>query len=220
MSNYDYRLQYRRNLPHIQPPGATFFVTFRLAGSIPVAVLRELRDKAEQQAETIESIEDGDERDRQRDRAYKQQFGRWDAYLDGMANGPYWLDRPEIARIVMESLHYRHGNEYDLDTFSVMPNHVHALFAPLQGEDGMYIPLQQIMHSLKRYTARQANKILGRQGQFWHHESYDHAVRDDAELGRIRRYILLNPLNAGLVKSWEEWPWSYCAYEGALNLEG
>ena len=220
MSNYDYKLQYQRNLPHIQPPGATFFVTFRLAGSIPLAVLREFRDQAEQQAREIETIEDSQERDRQRYRAYKKQFARWDAYLDRMPNGPYWLRQPEIASIVVESLHHRHGNKYDLDTFSVMPNHVHALFTPLEAEDGIYIPLQQIMHSLKRFTARAANKILHRQGQFWHHESHDHAVRDLAELRRIRRYILLNPLKAGLVKSWEEWPWTYCAYEGALNLEG
>ena len=35
MPNLDYKLHYRRNLPHLQPPGATLFVTFRLAGSIP-----------------------------------------------------------------------------------------------------------------------------------------------------------------------------------------
>ena len=35
MGNLDYKPDYRRNLPHIQPPSATFFVTFRLAGSLP-----------------------------------------------------------------------------------------------------------------------------------------------------------------------------------------
>ncbi|MAU00364.1 MAG: hypothetical protein CL608_24750 [Anaerolineaceae bacterium] len=62
------------------------------------------------------------------------------------------------------------------------------------------------MHSLKRYTAVEANKVLGRQGQFWQHESYDHIVRDEAELQRIRQYVLNNPVKAGLVDSAEQWP--------------
>ena len=69
------------------------------------------------------------------------------------------------------------------------------------------------MTSIKGYTARQANLILERQGYFWQHESYDHIVRDPAELDRIRRYILNNPVKAGLVDEWRDWPWSYCRYE-------
>lgn len=65
------------------------------------------------------------------------------------------------------------------------------------------------MHSLKRYTAVEANKLLGRQGQFWQHESYDHVVRDEAELNRVRDYVLKNPVKVGLVESPAEWPWSY-----------
>ena len=41
MSHFDYKPFYRRNLPHIQPPGATFFVTFHLAGSLPRTVLQQ-----------------------------------------------------------------------------------------------------------------------------------------------------------------------------------
>jgi putative transposase len=68
------------------------------------------------------------------------------------------------------------------------------------------------MHSLKRYTSRQANLILGREGQFWQHESYDHVVRDEQEFERIMLYILNNPLKASLVDSWEKWEWSYFKY--------
>ena len=41
MSHFQYQRAYRRNLPHIQPPGATFFMTFRLAGSLPQTVVRQ-----------------------------------------------------------------------------------------------------------------------------------------------------------------------------------
>jgi len=47
MSNLAPELVYRRNLPHIQPPGGTFFVTFRLAGSIPADVLAALHEESE-----------------------------------------------------------------------------------------------------------------------------------------------------------------------------
>ena len=45
MSNFDYKPFYRRNLPHIQPPGATFFVTFHLAGSLPQSILKQWRSE-------------------------------------------------------------------------------------------------------------------------------------------------------------------------------
>ena len=91
-----------------------------------------------------------------------------------------------------------------------MSNHVHVVFVPLENDDESYHSLSAIMHSLKRHTARQANKCLGRKGQFWQHESYDHIVRDEAELQRIRLYVLNNPVRAGLVDEWRQWPWSYC----------
>ncbi|HUS70716.1 MAG TPA: hypothetical protein VM075_08075 [Anaerolineae bacterium] len=69
------------------------------------------------------------------------------------------------------------------------------------------------MHSLKRYTARQANVLLGRRGHFWQHENYDHVVRDRPEQDRIIDYVLNNPVRAGLVEHWEDWKWTYCKYE-------
>lgn len=67
-------------------------------------------------------------------------------------------------------------------------------------------PLAKIMHSLKSYTANEANRILNRRGeQFWQPESYDHWVRDDNELERIVEYIAFNPVKAGLVHRPSEW---------------
>ena len=63
------------------------------------------------------------------------------------------------------------------------------------------------MHSLKSYTANEANRILGRSGQFWQHESYDHWIRDDAELERVIAYIDGNAVKAGLIARAYEWYW-------------
>jgi len=65
------------------------------------------------------------------------------------------------------------------------------------------------MQSLKGYTARHANKILGREEKFWQDESYDHEVRDEEELARIVKYVLNNPVKAGLVNNWQDWKWNW-----------
>lgn len=93
-----------------------------------------------------------------------------------------------------------------------MPNHKHIVFKPLEETKNKYYSLSKIMHSLKRHTARQSNLILKQSGAFWQDESYDHFVRDEAELERIIKYVLYNPVKADLVKEKSEWKWSYCKY--------
>jgi putative transposase len=78
--------------------------------------------------------------------------------------------------------------------------------------------LSSIMHSLKGYTASQANKILGRSGTFWQDESYDHWVRDEDELRRIVEYIAANPVKAGLVR--EPAQWFFCSAHDRFLQDG
>ena len=80
---------------------------------------------------------------------------------------------------------------------------------PAQTNSLCYNSLSSIMQSLKGYTARKANQILGRSGAFWQHESYDHCVRNPNELKRIITYVLNNPVKIGLVDEWKKWQWSY-----------
>ncbi len=206
----DYRFNYRRNLPHYQPEQATLFVTFRLAGSIPQTALKQLAENYELAMAALKRQPQSLERDEQISLAQRRAFAKWDAALDACVGSPRWLDDPRIAQMVVDSLHYRHGRVYDLHAFCIMPNHSHVVFTPLATEDGVFHSLASIMHSLKRHTARQANLILGRTGDFWQHESYDHVVRDLDQYRRIVDYVLNNPVKAGLVEEWQDWPWSYC----------
>jgi REP element-mobilizing transposase RayT len=81
-----------------------------------------------------------------------------------------------------------------------MANHIHLLITPL-------VDLAKITHSLKRFTAREANRILTLTGKpFWQDESYDRLVRDLPEFERIRRYIENDPVRAGLVGTAEDYP--------------
>ena len=63
------------------------------------------------------------------------------------------------------------------------------------------------MHTLKSYTAKQANNLLGRQGQFWEREYFDRYIRDYEHYKRVVNYIACNPMKAGLVGNPEQWPW-------------
>ncbi len=113
--------------------------------------------------------------------------------------------------MVAETLRYWEDVKYDLLAYTIMPNHVHVLFTPLPvgKESDIYHRLPDIMQSIKGYTAWRANRILGRRGHFWQEESYDHFVRNERELKRIVRYIVNNPVKAGLVHTPEEWKWTY-----------
>jgi REP element-mobilizing transposase RayT len=125
-----------------------------------------------------------------------------DHLLDNARTGPLYLREPEIATIVVGAIQYRNNSHYQLHSYVVMANHVHLLITPL-------IEVSTLMKSLKRFTARQGNRILGLTGRpFWQDESYDRVVRDGAEFRRIAGYIEMNPVKAGLVATPEEFPWS------------
>ncbi len=214
MNRLAYKQSYRRHLPHIQPPNATLFITFRLAGSLPVRVSQRLAAEADKQEARLRQIADPYQRSAESYRVYRHIFGLWDRALEA-APGPRWLQDPRLADLVSNSLHHYDGKRYDLIAFCVMPNHVHTVFTPLPKSESDYWSMASILHSIKLYTARRANRILGREGQFWQHENYDHVVRGEPELNRIVRYVLNNPVKAGLVESWDEWAWSYCKWYSA-----
>lgn len=209
MSNLSPEQFYRRNLPHIQPPGATFFITCRLTGSIPRQVLLQLHEEFEAIQSELERMPDSPERNK---RFYREKllfFGKWDAAL-AAGTGSDYLRNPAVAHLVADSIHNFDNQRYRLICYCIMPNHIHFLLRPMPKAEMDYYSLAQINHSLKGYTAVKANKLLDRSGKFWQHESFDHFARNEAESQRIVSYILNNPVKAGLVKEWREWPFSYC----------
>jgi len=203
-----YHLYRRRHLPHYQPGGATLFETICLAGSMPADVI-EMMQKAKERAQRLAESESLDSA--QKKRQYEEQkrlFARWDRAMDRARHGPLWLRDPRVAGQVIESMDFLDGRMYDLACFCVMPNHVHLVFTPLLRSETEYYSLSRILHSLKGFTAKQANALLEREGPFWHDEGYDHAIRNGGEFERIVAYVLNNPVKAGLVSRWRDWPWS------------
>lgn len=176
---------YRRHLPHWQKADSALFITWRLYGSLPRQAVASYFNEANP----------------------GKRFLLLDGELDQARVGPTWLKDDRVAQTVVASL--CNGAEkpglYRLSAYVVMSNHVHVLLWPKA-------LLSRITKSIKGYTARECNKLLGRTGEaFWQDESFDHAVRSEEEFCRIKRYIERNPVKARLVNSPEEWPWSSVA---------
>ena len=197
---------YRRNLPHYHPANATFFVTFRLAGSLPSEAIARLRAERMQDEEFLLKIEDEKVRKERMAEQHERYFNKFDEMLDKAVNSQSWLKDERVADMVAAAMCFRDKKVYDLLAYCIMPNHVHVVFTVERSGASLY----KVLQSLKAYTAGEANKILHKNGAFWQHESYDHVVRDGKELERTIDYVLYNPVKAGLVSSREQWKWSYC----------
>ena len=181
-----------RRLPHVYPQDRWLFLTWHLHGSI---------------------------RPYHFPPPHKTSAGRaflWlDQQLDSARTGPMFLRQDAIANLVVQSL--QRGAElghYELASFVVMANHVHALLFPK-------VPPSRLLKSLKGGTAREANRLLHRTGEpFWQRESYDHWVRDEREWKRIAFYIENNPVRAGFVSRAEEYRWSSRWSQRSVDTSG
>jgi REP element-mobilizing transposase RayT len=186
----------RGRLPHWEAEHAIYFVTFRLADSLPRAVLRAY--ELERQSIMAAALAAGRELSPSEQKRLKKLFSeKIESKLDA-GGGRCYLAKPAVADVVVEALRHFDPARYRLHSWCVMPNHVHALFRPLADHK-----LAGVVHSWKSYSANKANLLLGLSGDFWQREYYDHLVRSEAEFYRIVGYILRNPEKAGL----RDWRW-------------
>jgi primosomal protein N' (replication factor Y) len=174
-------------LPHWRQDGTTYFVTFRLADSLPQKKLKQWTKEKEQWLS--DHLEPHDEETR---REYYRLFPeRLQGWLDA-GYGCCRLRDEKAKVLVEEALGNFDGDRYRLHEFIVMPNHVHVLVSPL----GDHL-LSDILHSWKSYTASELNRLNGTKGPVWQKESFDHIVRSSEQMARIRKYIQDNPKQCG-----------------------
>ena len=187
-------------LPHWRQKGCTYFATFRLADSIPKPILEELEHQRTVwlNARGIDAT----------DATWKQQFAKlptmerrlYERFVGQLLNtsldechGSCSLRDSVIANEVATALDHFHGDRVMTGDFVVMPNHVHALLTPMDGFE-----LEDILHSIKSFTANKINRLFARTGPFWQRETYDHIVRDIEQLQAYQAYIAANPSKARL----------------------
>jgi len=142
-------------------------------------------------------------------------------YLDAGFGSCYMKDK-RIAGVVSQALLHFEGQRYNLAAWCVMPNHVHAVVQPFAGmanTGGTSVPrseLHEILHSWKSFTAKEANKLLKRAGDFWQAEYYDHLIRDEADFLHAVRYVLDNPIKAGF----KNWKWVGLGKQWHVHVAG
>jgi len=122
--------------------------------------------------------------------------------------GNCWLRRGEIAQLVEDAFLAFDGVRYRLLAWTIMPNHVHVLISTMPGW-----PLGGLISSWKRFTAREANKLLGSVGAFWQVDYWDRFIRNDDHYSAVVSYIDLNPVKANLVADASSWPWGSARFK-------
>ncbi len=190
------------NLPHWRQDEATYAVTYRLADALPKQVLEIYAEKKAHLQELLDqelaATEPAQLRVQQLTSDLADLYSQTiEKELDA-GHGACYLRQPEIAELVQNAMKHFDGERYNLLAWCIMPNHVHVIVRPI----GTHT-LSGILHSWNSFTARAANKLLGRTGGFWQGEAYDHIIRNETDYSNQVRYILGNPSKANL----KEWLW-------------
>lgn len=175
----------RGYLPHCDEDGLVQHVVFRLADSLPAAVLEKM--------ELLDGVE---------------RFTQCDKHLDA-GGGSAALRAPAAAQAVNDALLWFDGQRYALLAWCVMPNHVHVVIEPLGAHT-----LSQIVKSWKAFSAARINAMLGQSGRFWAPEYFDRYMRSEAHFLTTVHYVENNPVAAGLCAAASDWPYSSAAARG------
>jgi REP element-mobilizing transposase RayT len=184
---------YRARLPHWEVDRGYYFVTMRLAGALPRPVLAELRALADEAARA---------RDDKWLAVQRRIFLAMEAVLD--REGPVQhLSRPDVAEACMEAIRHRATTGvWEMVEYVLLPNHAHLFFQLTTGT------LRRVMIDFKRWTRREAVRLIDGVGLFWQDEWFDHWSRSPAEDEQIVEYIRQNPVKAGLVNRFQSWPYA------------
>lgn len=190
----------RQFLPHWEQPGCTYFITWRMADSLPKPVLNKWRAELDLWLKFNPKPWDAITQ-----REYAKRFeGERQKYLDA-GYGACVLRDVTLRNIVAECLHHFDGQRYDLGDYIVMPNHVHVLVTPREEWKVL-----RIAHTWKSFSAHRILKQTGGRKPFWLQESFDHVVRSQRQLEHYRTYIRENPVKArlgpGSYTYWESSP--------------
>ena len=182
-------------LPHWEVEEGRYFVTLHLAGAIPAPGRARLGRIAEELRRIPEHAE------RERLRLQRRIFAEMERWLDRSTWNPLLGQKP-IAEMVTNAIRHRHERgDWQVWQYVVMPTHLH-LFCEAGGRG-----LKYALEDFKRWTGHEAGRILNAKGErFWQDEWFDHWSRSDEEDERIVSYIRQNPVRAGLVQDYKEWP--------------
>ena len=171
-----------------------YFVTGRLADSMPQEKLRQWKDERETwlRVHGLATAEQLDTLPKRAQHEFHARFTRqWHDWLNA-GYGACVLRTPEIRELFLHRLGEHEGARHELDAWAALPNHFHALVTPTSATLG------EVVQIWKGGSAFDINQALRRTGTLWQAEPYDHIVRSAAQWRHYRRYIAENPIKAKL----------------------
>ena len=170
-------------LPHWHQDGKMQYVTFRLADSLPKSVCQDLHERVSQFKKT--HPEPWDEIVKQ---LYWKEIGPMQHRLLDNGYGSCILRNRECRKVLVDTIAYRDDIDYKVISYVIMPNHVHMLILPLAK-----CKLNYILNSIKKFSAKKINHIIGKTGPLWMKESFDRIVRNEDSYKHYYNYIIANP---------------------------
>lgn len=208
---------YKHILPHFQLPGQAYFVTFCLLDAVPPKALEHYTWQLAEIKAQIEYREKHflidlkfTELKAQYNFIRKKYIKAFDDLLAQNRNQSIDLNRKELSSIIVESLRFWEHDKVENQAWCIMPNHVHWVFKTRETDNqGKPCYLSDIMESVKKHSAIEINKVIGRSGRLWQKESFDTTIRDYEHLYNSINYTLNNPVAARFVKDWRDWPGSW-----------
>ena len=198
-----YKVYYKRKLPHFQPKRGVFFITLRLAFQLPVKFLSALDHYRASLQKTLTGSEDAASG---KDVIMKKSFA-YEYELYNRCESEVYISQSPSADIIMEKLLLMQEDYFYLYAFTIKPNHQHLLIQPSQRE-GIPVSTSEIIKNFKGSSAIKINQALGRQGQLWNREYFDRWIRDQQELVNVIQYIRNNPVQAKLGTDARDWQWT------------
>ncbi len=132
-----------------------------------------------------------------------------------------WVLPEQVRSIVLGCCLHDNDLKHFLHAAVIMPDHVHLIFTPLVNTKKSEIYcLAEIMGGIKGASAQLINLALNRQGRVWQTESFDRVLRSSESLDAKIAYIMENPVRAGLVSQWGDYPWIWVRREGGGEPHG
>lgn len=215
---------YKKNLQHFQQPEQAYFVTWCLNDAVPPKALERYTIGLKNAKSDLEIAKTNkadeiiiNELKQKYFNIRRQYMKAFDDLLHLQTKFSYDLSTAENTRIVIESLCFWEGKRLENYALCVMSNHIHWVFRTFeQNENGEPVYLQDILQSVKRFSANKLNKTLNKTGTVWQSESYDTTIRDNLHLQRAIDYTINNPVEAGLVVNWKDWNGTLCWENGVI----
>jgi putative transposase len=117
------------------------------------------------------------------------------------------LARPEISETLLdELLQAKDRRGWMVGRYVVMPDHLHFFCA--QGGAGPPSSVSQFVGQFKQWTSKRIAACLGAGQPIWQREFFDHLLRSNESYEAKCTYVRDNPVRAGLVTRWEDWPYA------------